>query len=193
MPSKGLCFYTDNRIDERLAKVVRGRLRKTGFPIVSVSHEPIPDFGKNIVVNMMPDMLTMFKQILIGLEASKSKVIFITEHDVLYDPSHFEFTPPKKDVFYYNINIMVVNVKTVKSMIHNQKQVSGLCAYRKLLVKHYHKRLAMLEKERTYMMFEPGMAKNIDNYEAETWMSECPNIDLRHGNNFTRGRFANLR
>ena len=191
--TKGLAYYTDNRCEEKIVAAVRTRLREVGFPIVSVSHKPLPDFGKNIVVNMIPGILTMFKQILIGLEASKSDVIFLTEHDVLYDPSHFEFTPPKKNVFYYNVNTWVVNAKTKERMFHNQKQTAGLCAYRKLLVNHYRKRVAILEKDKhTYMEFEPGTAKSIDNYKAESWMSENPNIDIRHGNNLTAGRFFNF-
>ena len=122
-----------------------------------------------------------------------AKVIFLTEHDVLYDPAHFEFTPPKKDVFYYNVNTWVVNEKTKKGKFHNQKQTAGLCAYRKLLVKHYRKREAMLQKDRfRYMTFEPGLAKNIDNNQAESWMTGNPNIDIRHANNLTSGRFMEL-
>jgi len=190
----GIVYYTDNRCEEKIVSAVRTRLREVGFPIVSVSHRPLSDFGKNIVVDMKPGIVTMFKQILIGLEASKSKVIFLVEHDVLYDPTHFKFIPPEKNVFYYNTNTWVVNAKTKEGMFHNQKQTSGLCAYRDLLVEHYRKRVAMLETDRrTYMEFEPGMAKSIDNYKAETWMSEKPNIDIRHGNNLTAGRFFNFR
>jgi len=53
--------------------------------------------------------------------------------------------------------------------------------------------VAILEKDKhTYMEFEPGTAKSIDNYKAESWMSENPNIDIRHGNNLTAGRFFNF-
>ena len=194
MISKGLVYYTDNQCEEKIVSAVRTNLSEMGYPIVSVSHKPLPDFGKNIVVNMIPGILTMFKQILIGLEASESDVIFLTEHDVLYDLSHFEFTPPKKDVFYYNVNTWVVNAKTKEGMFHNQKQTAGLCAYRNLLVNHYRKRVAILENDgHTYMEFEPGTTKSIDNYKAESWMSANPNIDIRHGNNLTAGRFFNFR
>ena len=193
MPSKGIVYYTDHHCQENILSAVRINLSRMGLPIVSVSHEKLEGFGKNITVDMDRGILTMFKQILIGLEASKSKIIFLAEHDVLYNPTHFEFTPPKKNIFYYNINTWVVNTKTKQRMIHKEMKVSMLCAYRKLLVKHYRKRVAMLEKEwRTYMMFEPGLAKNIDDYEARSWESENPNIDLRHGNNLTGGRFGNL-
>jgi len=193
-PSKGMVYYTDSRFDGSIASEVRFRLSCVGYPIVSVSHEPLPGFGKNIVVDMKPGVSTMFRQILIGLEASETDIIFLTEHDVLYDPAHFEFTPPRKDVFYYNTNTWVVNEKTKKGMIYKQMQTSGLCAYRKLLVKHYRTRVEMLdENESVYMQFEPGLAKNVDDYQAESWTTENPNIDIRHDGNLTGFRFMNLK
>jgi len=189
--TKGLCYYTDNRCQEKIVSAVRTNLSEMGYPIVSVSLKPLPGFGKNIVVDMEPGIETMFKQILIGLEASESDVIFLTEHDVLYDPSHFEFTPPKEDVFYYNVNTWVVNAETKKGMVYNEKQVSGLCAYRELLIRHYRKRIQRKYSWRQ-MGYEPGVLRR-SSHMVESWKSENPNIDIRHGNNLTTGRFANLR
>ena len=194
----GIVYYTDNRCEEKIASAVRTRLRQMGYPIVSVSHKPL-QFGKNIVVEMERGIDTMYKQILIGLKASKSNIIFLTEHDVLYDPSHFEFIPSHKDVFYYNVNTWVINAQTGKGMTHNQKQTSGLCAYRDLLIEHYHRRVERAEREGPFSHmggFEPGVVaypKGVDNHRAESWMSENPNIDIRHGNNLTfGGRFDQL-
>ena len=50
----------------------------------------------------------MFKQILAGLEALDTDIVFFCEHDVLYYPSHFDFRPLKKDVIYYNTNVWKV-------------------------------------------------------------------------------------
>ncbi|MCG7854129.1 MAG: hypothetical protein MIO92_16560 [Methanosarcinaceae archaeon] len=140
----------------------------------------------------------MYKQILIGLEASESDIIFLTEHDVLYDPTHFKFIPPEKDVFYYNVNTWVINAETGTGMTHSQKQTSGLCAYRDLLVEHYRRRVERAEREGPLSHmggFEPGVSfypKGVDNHRAESWISECPNIDIRHTNNLTLGRFMEL-
>ena len=198
IPSKGLVYYTDNQCDEKIASAVRARLIKVGYPIVSVSHRPLPGFGLNIVVQMGRGILTMYKQILIGLEASESDIIFLVEHDVLYDPTHFKFTPPEKDVFYYNVNTWVINAETGKGMTHNQKQTSGLCAHQGLLVEHYRRRVERAGREGPFSHmggFEPGVSsypKGVDNHRAETWVSECPNIDIRHSNNLTSGRFMEL-
>ena len=58
----------------------------------------------------------MFKQILSALEAQDTDIVYFCEHDVLYDPSHFEFTPPKKDVWYYNVNVWKLDANTGHAM-----------------------------------------------------------------------------
>jgi glycosyltransferase involved in cell wall biosynthesis len=97
---KGLVYYTDNRLDPTIMKAVQDNLVKCcpDYEIISVSLEPI-DFGKNIVLNEKRGYLTMFKQILAGLEASSADIVFLVEHDVLYSKEHFDFIPPKDDVF----------------------------------------------------------------------------------------------
>ena len=47
----------------------------------------------------------MVKQILTALENSTTDYVFFTEHDVLYPKCHFDFTPPRDDIFYYNANV----------------------------------------------------------------------------------------
>jgi len=133
--TKGIIYYTDNSCDEIILTAVQKQLESCGLPIVSVSLKPI-HFGKNIVFNGERGRLTMFKQILSGLENSKSDVIFFAEHDVLYHPSHFEFTPSKKDVFYYNENRWRVDLKTGQALFFYCPSTSGLCAYRNLLIEY---------------------------------------------------------
>jgi len=193
--TKGFVYYTDNQCEERILKVVRDNLSavRNGNKIVSVSHYPI-EFGENIVMEMNRGHLTMFKQILAGLEAIDSDIVFMTEHDVVYHPSHFDFTPPKKDVFYYNENTWKVDAKSGQALFYYTKQTSGLCAYRELLLEHYRKRVERVEKEgfTRSMGFEPGthsFPRGVDNYKAERYMSEHPNIDIRHSNNLTWSRF----
>ena len=109
----------------------------------------------------------------------------------MYDPSHFLFTPKKKDVFYYNENTWVVNELTGRGLFHEQKQVSGLCAYRELLIRHYRKRIKRKYSWRQ-IGYEPGVLRGCS-HMAKVWMSEYPNIDIRHDNNLTTGRFNKLR
>jgi glycosyltransferase involved in cell wall biosynthesis len=190
---KGCVYYTNNKVSNKIFNAVQQQLSLFKGPIVSVSHKPV-DFGTNIVVNLQSSVLSMFKQILIGLENSKADIIFLTEHDVLYHPSHFEFTPVKKDLFYYNVNTWKVDAKTGQALFYYTKQVSGLCGYREFMIEHYKKRVERVEKEgfTRRMGFEPGTWKfprGVDNTESRTYMSKIANIDIRHDNNQTANRF----
>jgi len=193
--TKGFVYYTDNMPSERILKTVRNQLitASNGKPIVSVSQMPI-EFGKNIVLNEKRSVLTMFKQILTGLENMDTDVVFLTEHDILYHPSHFEFTPLKPDIFYYNLNSWFVDSETGQALFYEAKQTSGVCAYRKTMIDHYMNRIQRVEKEgfQRRMGFEPGTHKyprGFDYYTSDTYMSEHPNVDIRHTTNLTGKRF----
>ena len=136
----------------------------------------------------------MFRQILTALEVLESDVVFFVEHDVLYHPSHFEFTPPRPDMYYYNVNTWKVNSETGHAVTYLTKQTSGLCAYRDVLLAHYRARVERVKATgySTRIGFEPGShgrAERIDDVPSETWRSEWPNIDIRHGKNLTRSRW----
>ncbi len=184
--TKGILYYTDNRCDENVWRAVQRRLESIGLPIISVSLKPI-NFGKNIVFDGERSRLTMFKQILAGLENGKSDIVFFAEHDVLYHPSHFEFMPSGKDKFYYNENRWRVDLKTGQALFYYCPSTSGLCAYRDLLVTYYRGRIARIEKEGYDHKegYEPGLKTGA----LETWISEYPNIDVRHGRNLTQSRW----
>jgi hypothetical protein len=206
--SAGIVYYTDNRLTgTRLDYVVRQQIFNTQYEIVSVSLQPL-EFGKNIVINRPRGILTMFKQILVGLEASSADIVFLAEHDVIYHPSHFRFVPPKKNVYYYNENAWRLNSVDGQALFYYCKQTSGLCAYRELLVEHYRKRIAKVEQNAIdlaakgelvkndgfsrHMGFEPGChsyPRGVDNYKAERWLAPYPNLDVRHDKNLTPNRW----
>jgi glycosyltransferase involved in cell wall biosynthesis len=193
--TKGIVYYTDNLCDEKILEVGQRNLRHicSDFDIVSVSLKPMK-FGRNFVMPLERGILTMFKQILKGLEESKADIVYLCEHDMIYHPSHFDFVPSKKDVYYYNENTWKVDAKSGQALFYYCKQTSGCCAYRELLVEHYRKRVARVE-ESGYdrnMGFEAGthsFPRGVDNYKAEKYFSEIPNIDIRHGTNLTRSRW----
>ena len=192
-PSKAILYYTDNRLPQNIMEACQCQLERAGLPIVSVSLEPMR-FGHNIVVEGERGPLTMFRQILAGLEAITADVVFFAEHDVLYDLGHFDFTPPERDRFYYNNNIWKVDAETGRSLFHYSNHTSQLCAWRELLVEHYRKRIAMVEANgfTRRMGYEPGThnrAERVDDYGHETWMGERPNLDIRHRGNLTETRW----
>lgn len=196
--SKGIVYYTDSRGDEEILESVRKQLLKQerkNTAIVSVSLKEL-DFGQNYVLDLERGYLTMFKQILKGLEELDTDVVYFCEHDVLYHPSHFNFIPPRKDTFYYNENVYKVNSDTGQALFYYCKQTSGLVAYRTLLLEHYRKRVERVEKEGKYdraIGFEPGthsFPRGIDTVPAEKFMSEFPNVDIRHHCNLTPSRWS---
>ena len=192
---KGLVYYTDNRLDPEINEAVQSQLHTCAkhYDLVSISLQPI-DLGRNFVVDAERSILTMFRQQLAGLEAVDADIIFFTEHDVLYHPSHFDFVPLCRDTFYYNNNVWRVDTKTGRALFHYSNHVSQLCAYRDLLLEHYRKRVAMVERNgfSRRMGFEPGTHnrdERVDDYICDTWMSAVPNIDLRHEHNLTASRW----
>jgi glycosyltransferase involved in cell wall biosynthesis len=193
-PSKGIIFYTDNQLKLKIAHAVQRQLRQIskdlGIPIVSASLKPMRHFGhKNIFFpHLERGYLTMFKQILGALENSTADVIFFCEHDVLYHPSHFEFTPPTKDRFYYNQNFWKLRVEDGHGLHYDSNQLSGMCCYRELAIKEYRARVKRVEKEgyNRNMGFEPGTHdKNFG-----IWKSRWPIIDIRHSGNLTKNRWS---
>lgn len=204
LPTKGIIFYTDNLPNHKIAHAVQKKLRDIGLPIVSASLKPMT-FGKNIYVPLKRGYLTMFKQILAAIEASETDVIYFCEHDVLYHPSHFEFTPKDKDKFYYNENVWKLNTANGHAIHYDCKQTSGICVYRELALAHYRKRLAVLEEKYKQLNeeefnryiravgFEPGThnrAERIDDLTSESFFSKLPNVDIRHGLNLTASRWS---
>ena len=193
--SKGILYYTDNRLDANIMAACQSQLLASvnGHRIVSVSLQPLK-FGDNIHLPLERGYLTMFRQILAGLEALDTDIVFLAEHDCLYPPEHFEFVPPCKDVYYYNIAVWKVDAKTGRALHYDCQQTSGLCAYRELLIEHYRKRVERVEREgfTRRMGFEPGShnrKERIDDYKAESWQSSVPIIDIRHDKNLTPSRW----
>jgi len=198
-PTKGMIYFTDNQLKLSIAHTVQNQLLKISkeknIPIVSASLKPMEKMGKNIHLKLERGVLTMFKQILAALEASTADVVYFTEHDCLYNLTTFDFVPPRKDTFYYNLNVIKVDVETGKTLkVDVCKQVSGICVYRETAVKHYRERVKYIEENgyNRNMGYEPGTHGRIkweNDYKSGDWISEIPMLDLRHSNNLTPNRW----
>lgn len=204
--SKGIVYYTDNQLDPAIMKACQEQLVKSvnGHRVISVSLGSLP-FAENIALEMERGYLAMFKQILAGLEALQTDIVFLAEHDMLYHPSHFQFVPLSRDCFYYNTNVWKVRYSDGHALHYDCKQTSGLCAYRDLMIEHYRQRVANTEAAllllgnthnyRNWIRkqgFEPGThgrAERVDNHKSDAWQSEYPNIDIRHDKNLTPSRW----
>lgn len=188
---KGILYYTDNRLGEPILSKVQETIAASGLPIVSVSLKPIK-FGNNIVLNLEPGIETMYKQILAGLQASQADVIFFCEHDVLYPLDHFDFEPEKDDIYYYNAHVWRWDYPKDRLITYERLlSQSGLCAKRKLLLKHYIFRQMIIDKYgwTNKYGYEPGLKKirrgGISDEDFDTWYSSTPMIDIRHNKTLT--------
>lgn len=194
--TRGIVYYTDNRLDHTLAEIVREQITKVcqGWPIVSVSREPVK-WRTNLVLPGERSRLQMFKQILLGLETIDTDVVFLCEHDVLYHASHFEFWPDRDDCYWYNRHWWRLDVATGRAVTYGADQVSMLCASRAVLLAHYRARVAKVEAEgyNHQSGYEPGAhhpPHGIDTVPIARWRSAGPNVDLRHGKNLTASRWS---
>jgi len=216
--TKGILYYTDNELDKKIADKCRKQLMKVEsdtLPIVSVSLKPI-EFGENISFPWKRGYLTCAKQIVAGLELLETDVVFFCEHDVLYHPSHFDFTPTSPDNYYYNMNSWMLRADDGHCLYYDHRSLSGMCCYRKTALHHFKervKKIEALEKEAEgtgkvkstksgleiplregihRLGFEPGThnrPERIDNLGCKDYRSEWPNVDIKHGHNLTRNRW----
>lgn len=202
--TKGIIYYTDNRLSEPIFSTCQNEILKSNLPITSVSLKSI-NFGDNYVLDLERGYITMVKQITLALEKSESDIVFFCEHDVLYPKSHFDFIPEKKDIFYYNQNVWRWDYPT--NLIIRYKRLislSGLCVYRNFALNHYRLRLKKIneitEKQKVKLSneplwarrwgYEPGTKKikrgGFSDDDFETWSSKDPMIDIRHGGTFSQ-------
>ena len=184
---KEILYYTDNVLYRTpLGIIVKEQILKANLPIISVSLAPI-DFGRNIVFEGRKSCSTMFKQILIGLKASKADFIFMCEHDDLYHPSHFDFIPPRDDIYYYNNNVWKYRLSDKRVITYDCKWLSQCCAARKILIEHYENKLARIAEGKRAYGYEPGIgqSKYLTPYKSEGWESEYPNVVIRHTRNWS--------
>ncbi len=202
--SKGIIYYTDNRLCEPIFSICQREILKSNLPIVSVSLKPIY-FGNNFVLDLLPGYLTMITQITKALEESTSDYVFFCEHDILYPLSHFDFTPPKDDIYYYNANVWRWKYPDNLAITYDRLiSLSCLCVNRQLVLNQYSKRLDKI-KEMNWDTdkrhepdwarkwgYEPGTKKTkrggFSNDDFETWRSEYPIIDIRHGKTFSHSK-----
>ena len=196
--SKGMIYYTTNTLDDKIAKPVRDQIQKISDDKkinITCSSLRKMNFGNKQVrfPTMKPSYLTMFKQILGALEKSSDDIVFFTEHDVLYHPSHFDFVPEDKNTFYYNQNCWYLR-EDGHAMHYDVNQLSGLCVWRETALIHFRERYERFTKEEFTRNtgFEPFTHHRVSwphEFKLGTWKSEAPNLDIRFGLNSTGMRW----
>jgi len=150
---------------------------------VSASLKPMSHFGNNIYVRGKRGRLSYFKQIVAALNASTAEYVFFCEHDVLYHPTHFDYTPTDGK-FCFNRNVVKWRYPEPHFLsVDNCEQVSGMCAKREVALKWYEDKLKKLENGEWDGHYEPQ-------HNREHWHSSYPNVDIRHNKNITKNRWS---
>jgi hypothetical protein len=200
-PKAGIIFYTDSQLSEDIALPVREQILKSGLPIVSVSLKPL-DFGENHVFHGERGYVTMMSQILLALEKITTKYVFFCEHDVLYPVEHFDFTPPRDDIFYYNSNVWRWQFGTEVAIRYDRMlPLSTLCCNRKLALKFYRFRMKKIQEAgpEAFASREPALARRwgyepgtknkrrggLTDDDFDIWFSKRPVLDIRHKGTFS--------
>lgn len=196
-PTFGCVYYTNNKPADNIFKACQKQLNKCmeiwKFPIYSISHKPI-DFGINTVMNLENGLLSMYKQIYEGLMQCETDYIFLLEHDVLYHPSHFNFTPIKENHFYYDRNQWHVKAPEGNTVTYLHNDTSMLCAKRDLLIPHI-KRAIEVNTDRFHSSYGISPPRGIPPEEQKgkhygVYFAEFPTVDIRHPNTLTRVRMS---
>jgi len=174
-----IIYYTDDTIKEPLKSIVLENLNGIGLPVVEMHNEA----GER-------NHLQLFRNIQRGLKQVKTPYVALGEHDCLYPKEHFQFKPPKNDVFYYNTNHYFGVVKHGKyhKPYRERKALSGLVCSTDLLVEAIDKRVKFLENGGEITRGVWGASEfgvRDDDYKSEGFTTNTPYIDIRHGDNFS--------
>jgi hypothetical protein len=230
--NKTIIYLTDNSLDKDLAVFCRKKLCENSkeIPIVFVSQKSLWEWDDNelyleghdniVLGEIGRSWISLYKQILAGIEAAETDYIGIAEHDCLYTSEHLLWIPPKDDIFYYNHNCWLVQWKSnhpeldgMYSYWPKRFALSQLVCHKKLLKESTEEVLNLLEMglkvEKGMRWYgEPGLVadtyrafisassgrpvqlqsyleKYTTKYKSEIFRTEIPNLDIRHGSNFT--------
>jgi len=223
-PDMTIIYYTSNYLDDKnpyflnntktqLLKAVRGR------PIVIVSQKPTM-FGDNSINVNMGDIgrghLNIYRQILEGCKAAKTKWVAMAEDDILYSEQHFNiqyFVKPEfmeKDYFLYDMNKVSMFTWTKPPMFSfrfKRPVVNHLIAKRQMLIDAMEERFEKLKflrtiwEERRILKYwgDPGRYEGLLGvtvrpiYEYNSWV---PGIvfshDLAYGYSANQGKKKKL-
>jgi hypothetical protein len=123
------------------------------MPIISVSQKPI-ELGTNICVGEIGrSWISLYKQLLAGIEAAPTDWVVACEHDVLYPHCHLAYQPDDPGVFWYDTNCWLVvgpgsnhpELYGMYSYWPRRLVLSQLVCHKDLLKASIEERLAILE------------------------------------------------
>lgn len=198
-------YYTSNYLEKENPYFVSNTKKQLikaidGLPLISVSHQPM-DFGQNIVVGEKDGLengrshRNIYRQILIGCKAAKTKYVAMAEDDILYSHAHFHTYVPKEDSFAYDMQKLSVFTWTkppVYSFRTKRMVVNQLIAPREMLIEALEERFARVEELKELgwdddkinsRWGDPGRYENllgVSPRKKEEFFSSVPSIVFTH-------------
>jgi hypothetical protein len=174
-----ILYYTANVIDKKIEAPVIRSLKKHGYPIISVSQKPM-ELGTNILFKEGRSIQNIYKQVLIGAKAAKTKYVALCEDDCLYTADHFKFRPDKP--FGYNLNRWLLHL-TDNIFSYRKRPILSQCiAHREILIDNLEERFRLSEIPKKYCgemgCFEKQLGMSL--YEFETFQTIKPNMVVCH-------------
>ncbi len=136
-------LYTSNYLDDHnpyFLKNVKAQIVKAldGIPLIVVSQRPVERFegfkGNFTNINLGDigrSHRNIYKQMLIGAKAAKTKYVALAEDDILYSWEHFHDSVPEDNQMLYDMNkvsLFTWSKPPVFSFRHNRKVVNQLIA-----------------------------------------------------------------
>jgi hypothetical protein len=216
-----IVYYTSNHLEQKnpyfLANTELQLVRAAGdLPIVIVSQMPTM-FGSNSTNVCLGDIgrshLNIYRQILEGCKAAKTKYVAMAEDDILYSYEHFhseDYLPPE-DTFMFDMNKLSLFTWTkppVFSFRHNRQVVNQLIAPRQMLIDSLEERFARVEElkrqgrpeEKIIKVWgDPGRYETqlgVTVRKTDNFMCTCPSIVFSHeyayGYEFNQGKKKRL-
>ena len=208
-------YYTANYLDTHnpyfLENTKKQLLKAIGnLPLISVSQKPIA-FGQNICVGEIGrSHLNLYRQILAGAKAAKTKYVAMAEDDILYSYEHFHTYLPEKDRFAYDMakwSIFTWTKPPLFSFRTNRRVVNSLISKRDMLVaameERFNKFKGVKDEDIPINYWgDPGRYEDhlgVTVRESEEFYSTVPNIVFSHPEAFgylsrgTRKRLGDIR
>ena len=175
-----ILFYTANRIRKEILNPVVRSLKRHGYPIISISQEPM-NLGKNIVVPKEYSLQNIYKQVLTGAKAATTKYVALCEDDCLYVKEHFKHRPKK---FGYNLNRWLLHLDDGIFTYRKRPILSQCIAERKTLIENLEERLTKEVPDKycgEMGVFDKRIG--IKEYDWETFETKEPNMIVCHNKN----------
>lgn len=170
-----ILFYSANVVSKKIMEPVVRSLKRHGYPIVSVTQEPM-ELGKNIVVPKERSKVNIYKQVLTAAKAAETEYVALCEDDCLYVKDHFKYRP--KAPFAYNLNRWNL-ILSQKVYNYRKRPILSQCiAHRETLIKCLEERFENYKEE---IELYTEMGRNEGSvYSYETFETEKPNLVICH-------------